>query len=320
MNSGSIKKFRHIYVYACHETERELCELEMLRLFDTRPVTSALVAACRLINPDVSPFIRLRLDVLGAAADLDELAAFASELIVDEGTTFKVTFIKEGDGAEDYTRQREIEREIGWRIRGRAIMKEPDQVFGIIRLQGRWLLGRCVYSDRSWLQRRHKPQNYSTGLPVLAAKVLVNLAAPYPEGRKLIDPCCGMGNVVIEGLMNGIHIYGNDMNPLAVQGARVNLRHYGLPEELVTLGDMNLLEGRYDAAILDMPYNLCSVLSQPERDRMLTSLRRFAVAAVIVSIEPIRDALLAAGWQIEAECRLYKGERGGMVREIYICK
>ncbi|MFB5674289.1 RNA methyltransferase [Paenibacillus terreus] len=292
----------------------------MLRLFGTRPLTSMLVAADRLIDPDTSPFIRLRLDVLAAAGDLAELAAAAAELTVEEEDTFKVTFIKEGESTEDYTRQREIEREIGWRIRGKANMKEPDIVFGIVRLQGQWLLGRCVYSGRSWLDRRHKPQNYSTGLPVLAAKALVNLAAPYPEGRKLIDPCCGMGNVVIEGLMTGISIRGNDMNPLAVKGARVNLRHYGFPEELVTLGDMNLLEGHYDAAILDMPYNLCSVLPQPERDRMLASLRRLADEAVVVSIEPIREALLAAGWQIEAECRLYKGERAGMVREIYICR
>lgn len=319
MSSGLSKPFRHVYWYACHETERELCKLEILRLFGTRPLTSTLVAANRQIEPDTSPFIRLRLDVLAAAGDLAELAASAAELIVEEEDTFKVTFIKEGEGTEDYARQREIEREIGWRIHGKAKMKDPDIVFGIVRLQGQWLLGRCVYSGRSWLERRHKPQNYSTGLPVLAAKALVNLAAPYPEGRKLIDPCCGMGNVLIEGLMNGIRIRGNDMNPLAVKGARVNLRHYGFPEELVTLGDMNLLDGHYDAAILDMPYNLCSVLPQPERDRMLSSLRRLANEAVVVSIEPIREALLAAGWQIEAECRLYKGERAGMVREIYIC-
>ncbi|MDP4098969.1 methyltransferase domain-containing protein [Paenibacillus sp. P96] len=320
MSSRMSGEFRHMYVYACHDTERELCELEMLRLFDTRPHTSSLLAANRLIAPDVSPFIRLRLDVLTAVSDLDELAVSASELVLEEGTTFKVTFIKEGDGTEEYTRQREIEREIGLRIRGKAKMKEPAVVFGVIRFKGQWLLGRCVYSDRSWLERRHKPQNYSTGLPVLAAKALVNLAAPYPEAVRLLDPCCGMGNVVIEALMNGIDIRGNDMNPRAVQGARVNLRHYGFREDLVTLGDMNLLEGRYDTAILDMPYNLCSVLTQPERARMLNSLRRLAVEAVVVSIEPIRAELLAAGWKIEGECRLYKGERGGMIRDIYFCK
>lgn len=48
---------------------------------------------------------------------------------------------------------------------------------------------------------------------------------------------------------------------------------------------MNELQDLYDAAILDMPYNLCSVLPDAEQRSMLVSLRRLAKRAVIVSTE-----------------------------------
>ena len=58
---------------------------------------------------------------------------------------------------------------------------------------------------------------------------------------------------------------------------------------------MNELEGSYDAAILDMPYNLCSVLPDEDQRVMLTSLRRLAKRAVVVSTEWVEEHLLAAG-------------------------
>lgn len=112
----------------------------------------------------------------------------------------------------------------------------------------------------------------------------MNIAAPETEGLRLLDPCCGMGNVLIEALSMGLDIREGTSIRLRC-GARTNLKHYGFSETLVTLGDMNDLEGHYDAAVLDMPYNLCSVLPEEEQRRMLTSLRRLAPRAVIVTTE-----------------------------------
>ena len=73
-----------------------------------------------------------------------------------------------------------------------------------------------------------------------------------------------MGNVLIEAFSMGIAAEGRDINPLAIRGARVNLRHYGYDDNKVAIQDMNTLQGHYDAAILDLPYNLCSVFPEGE--------------------------------------------------------
>ncbi|KOS01498.1 TRM11 family SAM-dependent methyltransferase [Paenibacillus polymyxa] len=314
----------YVYTYTCHETERELCLLELKCLFGQPPVQDSILLSHRRLEPGTSPFIHLRLDVMTDAGTLEELCEAASMLQLEEGKTFKVLCLKEGDHEADYDERRGIERRMGARIHGQAQMKTPDVTLGVIRIGERWLLGMCQYSDRSWQERRQKPQNYSTGLPVLVARALVNLAATdltVAKGEsgslKLLDPCCGMGNVMIEALSMGKDIRGCDINPLAVRGARVNLRHFGYEEDLVKLGDMNMLEGTYDAAILDMPYNLCSVLPADEQKKMLRSLRRLAARAVVVSTEPMETLLSESGWTLTEQCRIHKT---GMSREIWICK
>lgn len=323
LNTNETKQ-RYIYIYACHETERELCLLELKCLFDQPPVHDSMLLSERRLEPGTSPFIHLRLDIAVDAGTLEELCEAASTLQLEDGKTFKVLCLKEGDNKADYDERRRIERRIGARIHGQAQMKEPDITLGVIRAGQRWLLGQCVHSDRSWLERRQKPQNYSTGLPVLVARALVNLAVRHAavheadgDELKLLDPCCGMGNVMIEALSMGKHICGYDINPLAVRGARVNLRHFGYEEELVKLGDMNMVEGTYDAAILDMPYNLCSVLPADEQKKMLRSLRRLAARAVIVSTEPMEALLSESGWTLKEQCCIRKT---GLSREIWVCE
>lgn len=323
MNTNETKQM-YVYTYACHETERELCLLELKCLFGQPPVHDSILLSERRLRPGTSPFIHLRLDIAADAGTLEELCEAASMLQLEDGKTFKVLCLKEGDNEAGYDGRRGIERRIGACIQGQAQMKEPDIMLGVVRTGERWLLGQCVYSDRSWLERRQKPQNYSTGLPVLVARALVNLAV-HPaavhkadaDGLKLLDPCCGMGNVMIEALSMGQQIRGYDINPLAVRGARVNLRHFGYEQDLVKLGDMNMLEGTYDAAILDMPYNLCSVLPADEQLRMLRSLRRLAARAVIVSTEPMEALLSGSGWMLTEQCCIRKT---GMSREIWVCE
>ncbi|WP_025679068.1 TRM11 family SAM-dependent methyltransferase [Paenibacillus massiliensis] len=314
------KSEKYLYVYTCHITERELCQLELDSLFGQPPQHDHLYMANRRIEPGQSAFIRLRLEVLACSSEWEDICEYARQLGLPEGETFKVHCLKESDMPLDYSERRHLERQLGMLIQGSARMKNPDCTLGLTYVEGKWVLGICEESDRSWLERRHKPYNYSTGLPMVAVRALINIALPDAEGRTLIDPCCGMGNVLIEALHMGIRAQGGDMNPLAIQGARVNLKHYGYGEEYVTLGDMNHITARYDAAVLDMPYNLCSVQSVTEREDMLASLRRMTDRAIVISMESIKESLEQAGWMVMDTARLYKGEKSSMVRMIYVCE
>ncbi|AZS16783.1 TRM11 family SAM-dependent methyltransferase [Paenibacillus lutimineralis] len=310
---------RYIYPFACHETERDLCRMELQALFGyaVDPVGPyPFVDTPILIDPNRSPYLSLRMDVLISEVSWEELLRRAAELELNN-RTFKVKYIKNGD-PRSYEQQRQMERQVGSIIRGKAEMRTPDLIYGLLSHNGRWTLGSCYPARSVWLEHKHKPQNYSTGLSTPVARALVNIAAPQPNGLRLIDPCCGMGNVLIEALSIGMDIVGRDINPLAIKGARVNLHHFGYDSKgLVEIGDMNEIDEHYDAAVLDMPYNLCSVLPRDERIRMLTSLKRISIQSVIVSSEPLEEEIREVGLMIMDQGKILKGS---FIRNVWLCR
>ncbi|MBD7966476.1 TRM11 family SAM-dependent methyltransferase [Paenibacillus gallinarum] len=306
-----------LYTFACHESEQALCFLELKRLLGMQEASNnSFYITNHCIDPSRSPFLKMRVDILFSASALDELLVLAESIELEEGSTFKVLYLKEGI-PYTYEEQRKLERAVGSRIRGTARMKKPDITLGLIHLESGWILGLCHEAESVWLNHKNKPHNYSTGLSTRVARALVNIAAPEATGVTMIDPCCGMGNVLIEALSMGISIRGNDINPLAVQGARKNLRHYGYDDSLVTLGDMTNLEEKADRAILDLPYNVCSVLPVEEQLQLLNHLGKLASEAVIVSTQPIAQQLQQTGWRVEEHVTTSKGS---FVREIWYCK
>ncbi|MGC2780307.1 MAG: DNA methyltransferase, partial [Bradyrhizobium sp.] len=50
-------------------------------------------------------------------------------------------------------------------------------------------------------------------------KSLINVSG-VPTGAKVLDPFCGSGTVLLEGMLNGLATFGCDMNPLAAKIAR----------------------------------------------------------------------------------------------------
>lgn len=305
---------RYMYTYNFHENDRELCGMELRALFGRDPGPDLYVESDRNLDPSRSPFLLERIDVLLTGDTPEKIIGQVPALELD-GKTFKVVYVKNGI-KRSYEEQRELERRVGARVRGTAEMRNPEVIFALLCTNNGWVLGSSRSSEAVWLKHKSKPKNYSTGLSSQLARSLVNIAVPDPGGIKAIDPCCGMGNVLIEALSMGIDIVGRDLNPLAVRGARVNLRHFGYPE-VVEIGDMNDIERKYDTAILDMPYNLCSVLSVDERLRMLGSLRRFSARSVVVSSEPLEEEIVRAGWTIQDRCRVVKGS---FVRSVWLCE
>ncbi|MFC4098672.1 TRM11 family SAM-dependent methyltransferase [Paenibacillus xanthanilyticus] len=304
----------YLYPVACHEDETELCAMEMRALFGQDPEEGCVRAAV-LLPPSRSPFIRGRLRVMLEAAGLDDLAASAARLDVGDGS-YKVVFV-ETDGAVAYEDRLAAARRIGGAIRGRADMKRPDRLIGLAYAGGRWLLGDYEQAEAAWLTHNKKPHPYSTALSTRVARAVANIAVPRVEGARAIDPCCGIGTVVIEALSMGIDIVGRDINPLAVRGARANLAHYGMPD-VVKRGDLLEMEGEgtYDAAIVDLPYNLCSVLSPETRIAMLRAAGRLAPRVAIVTTETIDEELPLAGLTVLDRCVVRKGR---FERHVLLC-
>lgn len=298
-----MEPYGYVYDYACHEDERALCLTELRVLMNARP-EEHYVRSEREIDPSRSPFVHGRLTIETRSESLEDLAKRAAELELN-GHTFKLRYVKT-DLRTDYDECRRIERSVGARIRGKADMKRPQRLYGIACIDGQWLLGAYKESRSVWLQHNDKPRQYSTALGTRTARAIANIAVPEPAGIRAVDPCCGIGTVLLAARSMSIAMDGFDLNPLAAIGARENLAHFGLPGT-VTVADMRTLEGHYDALVLDLPYNLCSVLASDERIEMLASARRLASRCVIVATEDIASEIEAAGFSSIEDCIVRKG-------------
>jgi tRNA G10 N-methylase Trm11 len=307
-----------IYITASNENERSLCKLEMRTLFGVEPGFNLVESPIR-IEPSRSPFIKARIEVLFKGNSIGEIGELAKTIELD-GSTFKVVVIDHDDpgsnGKIEYGDKRAIEREIGLRIRGKAEMRNPDRVYGVVRLGDQWRMGMLTQGEAIWLKHNDKPRKYSTALGTRVARAVVNIAVPRTEGVRVIDPCCGIGTVLVEAMSMGIDIVGREINPLAAIGARENLAYFGFGSK-VTLGDMREITEVYDAAIIDMPYNLCSVLSDEEKLEMLRSARRFAGRAVIVTIESMDEIVEQAGFKMTDRGTVNKGH---FIRHVMVCE
>ena len=310
---------KFIYTFTCHEDELSLCRLEMRSLFgfDT---DSSLIESTVKIDPSRSPFINERIDVLYRADSLADMAQQLMGLSID-GATFKVLFIEHADLA-GYTKvsfdeRRKIEREIGQQIIGKVDLVHPNLMFAIMKCQDSWVFGQYIKSESIWFLHQTKPKNYSTALSTRVARAVVNIAVPEVDNNiKAIDPCCGSGTVLVEALSMGINIVGSDNNPLVCPIARENIAYFGLKGE-VSLKDILDVTGFYDVAIIDMPYNLCSVLDPDKQLDMLRSARSFARKVVVVTIETIDYLIEKAGFEI-----VDRGvaKKGSFTRQILVCE
>lgn len=308
----------YIYTYAYNEDECSLCHLEMRSFFGI-DTTSNIIRSSIDIDPSRSPFMKERIEIMYEGDNLPEILQQV-EAIQLNGSTFKVIFNKINDLDPsvkiEYDDRRIIERDLGLHIDGEADVHHPDHTFGIITLGGRWYFGKYMKNEPIWFQHMKKPRNYSIALGTRLARAAVNIAIPKPIGITAIDPCCGIGTVVIEALSMGIHIVGRDLNPHIIQGARANTAHFGYETEL-TLGDICDVHSSYDVAILDMPYNLFSSTTPEEQLSLLQHTRRFANKVVIITIETMDEMIAEAGFVITDRC---VAKKRSFSRQIIVCE
>lgn len=317
-SNTSMKQSSYIYTYACSEDELSLCGMELRCLFG-REIPAAIFESELEVEVSRSPFIKERIDVMYAGDTLEEIYKMTEQVEV-EGQTFKVIFVKTNDlsPAEkiEYDERRVIEREIGMRIEGEADVNRPQLVYGIVTLGGRWYFGAYHKNKATWFRQMKKPRSYSIALSTRVARAAVNIAVPDPAGVKAIDPCCGIGTVMVEALSMGIDIVGRDINPFIAAGARTNIAHFGFASE-VTLGDIADITEHYDVAIVDMPYNLYSRITPEEQFAILVHARRIADRVVIVAIEAMDEMISSAGFTIMDRC---VAKKGAFSRHLMLCE
>jgi tRNA G10 N-methylase Trm11 len=316
LEGGRILSKHYLYTYSYHEDEEALCRMEMRSLFgfDT---SSFILESTKQIKLGRSPFIKERIDIICRGKDVGDLIQQVSQLPINE-STFKVLFVENPDkrGEIPFVERKKIAREIGLQLKGKVDLVHPQMFFAIMPTETGWVFGRYEKSESVWLKNQQKPHQYSTALSTKVARTIVNIAVPDINGVKVIDPCCGIGTVLVEALSMGINIIGSDNNPLVTGRARGNIAHFGYKGK-VLLKDMRDIQGYYDIAIIDMPYNLCSVLPRETQMEMLVSARKFAKKVIIITIETIDSYIEEGGFTIKDRCT---AKKGSFSRQVIICQ
>ncbi|PIC64291.1 RNA methyltransferase [Sporosarcina sp. P13] len=307
---------KFIYTYIRHRDEQELCRMEM-RSFFGKDVQDNVIQSEVTVNPSRSPFMQARLAVWIQTDSLDSLAQQAAVLEVEK--SFKTVCLNDMELANTakigHAKRREIERKVGLQIIGEPELDYPELLIGIMQLEDQWYVGELVESSSDWHVHQQKPHMYSTALGTRLARAAVNIAVPHPEGIRVIDPCCGIGTVLVEALSMGIPIEGRDINPLVVYGSRKNIAHFGLQGN-VEIGPIAEVKEQYDIAIIDMPYNLFTHITAEGQLAILKEARRFAKSCLILTIENMDNMLTEAGWDIIDRCLARKGT---FSREVVLC-
>lgn len=304
-----------LYTYAFREEERALCQLEMRAFFGFHS-TAGTLRSTVCIDPSRSPFMKERIKIQQSAASLPQLQKQLAAL-PETSSAFKVVFVKNPDlPAADFSTRQQIAKEAGAAVPGTADIHQPNIIYAIFPVEKGWIFGELAENEPVWMQHEAKPHQYSTALSTRMARSIVNIAVPFPSGIRAIDPCCGIGTVLIEAASMGIDITGSDNNPKVMKGLRENLKFFGI-ENKPALRDMRKVKECYNTAIIDMPYNLCSVLTKSEKHSMMQAARNFTETLVLISIEPMQEIIEDAGFTITDRCQVHKNKI--FSREIYVC-
>lgn len=309
---------KYLYTFGYPPEEKALCELEMRAFFGKHSEVNVLESEVA-VEPSRSPFIRERLDILARAFELDVLVELVQSVSAGNRRFKVICLHNERVGLEKKwpsAKYRHVERLIGLQIQGEVDLEQPEFLYGIAYVDGEWLFGELRKAQSVYLQHMDRPVGYSTALSAKHARALVNIAVPFRDGVKLIDPCCGIGTVLIEACSMDIDIVGRDMNWFVANGSRQNLAHFGYSCD-VTLGSIEEATGHYDVAIIDMPYNLFTHSSEEAQSSIIKNARRLADRVVFVSSVMIEETVLACGFTIVDRCTIQKQQ---FIRTVLVCE
>ena len=312
-------KNQHSFIYTFnYDYHHEgLCKMESRQIFGTEVNNKFLFSSIK-IDPSISPFIKNRLDIVSSSADYSEfLKLIKQEKIELNG--FMVDYLKlEGDSLKR-TQRREKVKDVGYCIEGGPDFDNPSITYAICNFEGIWYFGVLTKENVDWHKHRQKPHSFSNSIGMIIAKTLVTLASKGDKTSKLLDACCGVGTVILEACISGFQIEGCDLNLKAYEKTIKNLDYYKYPAK-VYHSDVQDINTTYDAAIIDLPYNLYSHTNDKHVLNIITSTARLTPRLVIVSISDIEDLIIHSGLKITDFCTVEKRGKSQFIRKIWVCE
>ncbi len=208
---------------------------------------------------------------------------------------------------------------VGLAITGASEFVKPDTVFGVTSYNGHWYFGVFEMNDILWKQHIEKPYSYSSSLGINTAKAILNTAAKGDLTCKVIDPCCGVGTVLLEGHISGYDITGCEIKEKVAIKARENLKHYGYVGEVIN-SDIKDIIYTYDAAVVDLPYGNFSHSDEANMTQIIRHAKRISKRQVFISSIDLTDSIIEENLTIVDRGVVYKNKSRRFVRYIWVCE
>lgn len=307
----------HVYFFNYDDHESDLCKMEARHIFD-QEIKDKLIFSDIKINPASSAFIRKRIDVIVVAEDHSCLIKeIKNKNIRFEG--FKVEYLVLHGDTSEYAERLEKLKDIGKSIEGSPNYQKPTRTYALCQYKGIWYFGISVKNNIEWHQHKGKPCSYCNSIGINIAKALVNIAAQGKKDKKLIDVCCGVGTIMLEACFAGYNIEGCDINAKICNDARENLSHFNYDANVIC-SDIKDISKRYDAAIIDLPYNLFSYSNEEIIFNIIESTAGITDRVIIVSGSDISGMIDTSGLEIIDHCSLKKRGNTSFKRKIWLCK
>ena len=308
---------KHIYSFSYENTESELCKLESRYIFN-KEEKNRLLFSDLIVEPSDSAFIKSRLDIISFSKDYARLInKIKKENICIEG--FKVEYLVfDGDITEYRERLKKL-KDIGWSIEGIPDYYNPIKTYALCYYEGVWCFGVLIKDNFTWHLHKQKPCSYSNSISISIAKAIVNIAAEANKEKKLLDACCGVGTIMLEACFSGNNIEGCDINEKIAKNARENLSHFNYTANVYHC-DIKDISKKYDAAIIDLPYNLFSNATDTDIMHIIDATAEITDRLVIVSTSDITNLIFNSGLRISDYCTVSKSGKRNFTRKIWVCE
>lgn len=308
---------KFLYTLAYDDTEKELSKLESKIIF-TQEDEAKIILSNIKVEPSNSAFIKSRLEIRHDSTDYDSLIKeIKKEKISIEG--FKVEYLVFDGDKTPYDQRLKKLKDIGYSIEGIPDYYKPSITYALCYYDKTWRFGVLTKDKYIWRKHKEKPYSYSNSININIAKALVTIASQADITKKILDACCGVGTIMLEACFVGVDVDGCDINWKVCKGARGNLAYFNYSAD-VFRSDIRDMDKPYDAAIIDLPYNLLSSASSKDVHAIIESSARLTERLVIVSTADITQIIDSIGFGLIDFCSVSKKGKTSFERKIWVCE
>ena len=304
----------YLYIINYQNYEKSLCDMEMKYIFGHIPNEKYIFTELN-IEASRSAFIKHKISIIYSSDNIKSIVDYIEykKLAYND---FKVNYIKSDHGDIDYNKRLDAMKNIGFVIKGYPDIHNPKINLAITKIKNRYIFGEYEKNELSWQRFDKMPHSYSNGLSLKMARAIINIAVEHNLDSKVVDPCCGIGTVVLEGLDLGIDIIGLEISKQIAHNARNNIEFFGYDRDIIQCGDMHNIKEKYDIAIVDIPYGIFSPITYEEQLEIIKTSRKIADKVILISFEDMDKELIDEEFKVIDKGTIVKNR---FTRYITIC-